>query len=352
MNTVSSKPIPPKDPLPAYDLSIVIVSFNTCELTHQCLTQVARYSHGLQCETFVVDNASTDGSADMVAREFPWVRLIRLKKNRGFAGGNNAALRHARGRYLLLLNSDAFLAPGVLAKTMAYMARHPGIGILGCKLTDPDGRLQPSARSLPNALNKILHITGLAGRFPRSRFFGRVDYSWWDHATPRSVGWVVGAFFLIRRQAMSQIGLLDERYFLYFEEIDYCLAAHRKGWQVVFFPDAAVVHLGGQSAVRSGHRVSTKGRQMITIRLTSEYRYYRKWYGLAHVVTAALIEAGWHALIWLRHRLRPKNHSAERCQAADLMIRLIGRTLISDNWGRGRSKPCSQNAIHGRPDHV
>jgi GT2 family glycosyltransferase len=261
------------------DVSIVIVSFNTRDVTRQCLEHVRKHAAAVRHEVLVVDNASVDRSADMVAAEFPEVHLIRSDDNRGFAGGNNPAMKIARGRYILLLNSDAFLSEGALEKTLQYMDDHPDTGVLGCKLTDPDGTMQASARMLPGPLNKILHITGLAARFPGSKFFGRVDYTWWDHSEPRTVGWVVGAFFLIRRETMESIGVLDERYFLYFEEIDYCLTARRAGWKVVFYPHAEIVHIGGQSAVKVPGKISAKGRQMVSIRLTSEFRYYRKMYG-------------------------------------------------------------------------
>ncbi len=319
----------------AINVSVVIVSYNTCDLTRQCLERVEEYAAEISCEVFVVDNASTDGSAAMVASRFPWVKLIELPENRGFAGGNNPAMRKASGRYVLLLNSDAFLDSGVLSKTIKHMDRHPDIGILGCRLTNADGSMQPSARMLPSPLNKLLHITGLAARFPRSRFWGRVDFSWWDHSQPRSVGWVVGAYFLIRKKVMEDIGYLDERYFLYFEEIDYCLSARRAGWDVVFYPHAAVVHLGGQSAAKSNATLSSKGRQMIGIRLTSEFRYYRKCYGLVYVWIAALIESVWNLVIWGRNLIRSGAVALERREAARRMIQLVIQTLRNDHWGRG-----------------
>jgi len=317
------------------DVSIVIVSFNTRDVTRRCLEYVHKHAAEIRREVFVVDNASTDGSADMVQKEFPWVQLMRLDKNRGFAGGNNPAIEKATGRYVLLLNSDAFLAEGVLQKTIQYMDDHPGIGVLGCKLTDPDGTMQPSARMLPGPLNKILHITGLAARFSNSKFFGRVDYTWWDHSQPKQVGWVVGAYFLIRRETMAAIGVLDERYFLYFEEIDYCLSARRAGWGVVFFPHASVIHLGGQSSVKTGERVSAKGRQMVAIRITSEYRFYRKLHGRLHALLAAGIELTWNALVYLRNGLSTSSSAVQKRDEAKTVMQLILRTLREDSWGQG-----------------
>ena len=179
------------------------------------------------------------------------------------------------------------------------------VGILGCRLTNPDGSLQPSARSLPGPINKFFHISGLAARFPSSPIFGKVDYTWWDHRTPRKVGWVVGAFFLIRRRTMEEIGLLDEGYFLYFEEIDYCLAAQRAFWKVIFYPHASVVHLGGQSTLKTPGRISSHGRQSLAIRINSEFHYYRKWYRPYRLIASTAVEYLWNGLICLKHTLRP-----------------------------------------------
>ena len=317
------------------DVSIVIVSFNTRDVTRQCLEDVRKHAGAVRHEVLVVDNASADRSADMVAAEFPEVHLIRSDDNRGFAGGNNPAMKIARGRYILLLNSDAFLSGGALEKTLQYLDDHPSIGVLGCKLTYPDGTMQASARMLPGPLNKILHITGLAARFPGSKFFGRVDYTWWDHSEPRTVGWVVGAYFLIRRETMEDIGVLDEQYFLYFEEIDYCLTARRAGWEVVFYPHAEIVHIGGQSTVKVPGKISSKGRQMISVRLTSEFRYYRKMYGWLRLLSIVAIEAGWNATVFVKNFLSRSGEAADKMDEARTMIHLIRRTLREDRWGSG-----------------
>ncbi|SCY30223.1 glycosyltransferase family 2 protein [Desulfoluna spongiiphila] len=311
------------------DLSIIVVSFNTCELTRRCLACVRDHGGEVRREVIVVDNASSDGSADMIEAEFPEVTLIRLPVNVGFAGGNNPGMKRAVGRYILLLNSDAFIEDGVLEKTLAYMDANPRTGILGCRLTNPDGSLQPSARSLPGPINKCIHISGLAARFPASRIFGKVDYTWWDHSTPRKVGWVVGAFFLIRRRTMETIGLLDDGYFLYFEEIDYCLAAQRAYWDVVFYPNASVVHIGGQSTLKTPGRISTHGRQSLSIRIASEYRYYKKCYGLPRLLAAMAVEYLWNALVRVKHTLAPKKESPQKKADAAAIMELILNQLTN-----------------------
>ncbi len=305
------------------DISIIIVSFNTRELTRRCLACVEIHAQAVHCEVIVVDNASTDGSAEMVRQEFPEVILICQPINKGFSGGNNPGMKRATGRYILLLNSDAFITQGVLPRCLAYMEKRPRVGILGCRLTNPDGSLQPSARSLPGPITKLFHISGLAARFPTSRIFGKVDYTWWDHRTPRKVGWVVGAFFLIRRRTMEEIGLLDEGYFLYFEEIDYCLTAQKAYWDVLFYPHASVVHLGGQSTLKTPGRISSHGRQSLAIRITSEFYYYRKWYGPLGLFSVAAVEYLWNALIRLKQTLKPGPHAQKKKADATAVMELI-----------------------------
>jgi len=317
------------------DVSIIVVSFNTCDVTRRCLQHVQEYATEVRHEVYVVDNASTDGSADMVARDFPWVHLIRMSENKGFAAGNNVAIKKASGRYLLLLNSDAFLNQGVLADTIHYMDRNPATGVLGCKLTCPDGSMQASARMLPSALNKILHVTGLAARFPKSPFFGRVDYTWWNHSEPRSVGWVVGAYFLIRASMTKEVGFIDERYFLYFEEIDYCLAVRKAGWDVVFYPYAEVVHLGGQSAVATDQPVSGRGRQLNPTRVKSEYRYWRKFHGWSRVLTVAAIEFFWDLIVLLKNGFANSAKAQHKRKEAMAGMKLIFSTLWNDRLGKG-----------------
>ncbi|NLA74612.1 MAG: glycosyltransferase family 2 protein [Deltaproteobacteria bacterium] len=188
---------------------------------------------------------------------------------------------------------------------------------------------------LPSPLNKILHITGLAAHFPGSRFFGRVDYSWWDHSTPRSVGWVVGAYFMIRRETMEEIGYLDDFYFLYFEEVDFCIRARRTGWDVVFYPYAQVIHLGGQSSLNVREN-PLHGMQINSIRIATEYKYYRKNYNLLYVLASAFIEFAWNCVIYIKNLLIHSETSTSKKNGATLIMKLIIRTLINDRFGKGK----------------
>src|SRR6185295_4402712 len=227
------------------DVSIVLVSYNTAELLPESLRRLqdspGRFSH----ETIIVDNASRDRSADYVRTHHPECRLIENSENVGFARANNQALQWASGRYVLLVNTDAFVEPDTVEKTVAYMEAHPNCGILGVKLVAQDGRLHSSVRYFPTPWNIFLQRTGLQRFFKNVRMVDDMD---WDHASVRHCDWVPGCYYLVRRTVIDRIGLFDPRYFLYYEEVAQCLAARNAGWDVVFYPFTKVVHIGGQSA--------------------------------------------------------------------------------------------------------
>jgi len=316
-------------------LSIVIVSFNTCNILRECLLRVRKFGKDVDSETFVVDNASTDGSARMVSEEFPEVKLITSQTNVGFAAGNNLALRETSGKFILLLNSDAYLLPDTLESTLRFMEENVDCGILGIKLVGQDDKLQPSARKLPNAWYKFLVITGIASKFPKSRILGGPDYSWWDHNAVKEVGWVPGAYFLTRREVIDKIGILDERYFLYYEETDFCLQAKRAGWKVLFFPHSKVIHLGGESSKTVQKRMSASGKQLIHLRVKSEMRYYRKNFGLWRVISASGVELLWKAVIWSKNMVFRGARSQYKREEAAFTLSLILKTLITDRFGSG-----------------
>ena len=277
------------------DASIVIISFNTRELLRECLSDLYR-QQGISFETLIVDNASRDGSADMVADEFPMVRLIRKTVNLGFAAANNAAFPLARGRYVVLLNSDAFLKPDALAQGVRLMDAHPRTGIAGGRLVGRDGSWQPAARMSPSVLNDFLTLTGLAAKYPRSRFFGRADRTWSDPSQAASVDWVTGAFAIIRADALRRVGDFDERFFLYYEEVDLCRRFRAAGYEVSYWPGIVVVHLGGESSKTMEHlSMSRTGAQIALWRMRSEFLYYRKHHGVGAWL-ARQSERNWHRL--------------------------------------------------------
>ena len=317
-------------------LSIIVVSYNTKDILKECLSRIEIYSKDINKEVFVVDNNSSDGSTEMVSSEFPNFELISNNKNLGFAAGNNVALKIASGRYVLLLNSDAFLMDDTLQKTINYMDSNEKAGILGIKLISEDGSLQPSARNLPNPLSKFLVMSGVSDKFPSSRFFGSPDYKWWNHEEIKQVGWVPGAFFLIRREVIDDIGLLDERYFMYFEEIDYCLQAALKGWETIFYPFAKVIHIGGQSSSKSKQKITQSGKQLINFRVKSEFRYYRKNYGFLRLFLSAFVEIAMKSTVLVKNILSDDNESIIKKEEARLILKTIIKTLYTDRLGQAK----------------
>ncbi len=267
------------------DVSVVLVSYNTAEMTKKAIELVKASLCQLNIEIFVVDNASRDGSSAMVASEFPEVQLISNQTNVGFGRANNQVLPLYHGRYMLLLNTDAFVEQDTLQKTVDFMDSHPQTGILGVKLLGRDGVLQPSCRYFPTPWNLFLTKTGLNKLFRNIKL---VDDMAWSHDAVRDCDWVPGCYYLIRREVIDQVGLFDPRYFLYYEEVDHCFAAKRAGWQVTYFPDTPGVHIGGESA-KTDHAISSVSRQVSALQIESELLYFRKNWGLFFVTLHVLL---------------------------------------------------------------
>lgn len=284
------------------DVSVVMVSYNTADLLMESLSSLRRSLAGLSHEIFIVDNASRDGSVDLITKECSDCHLIVNTVNVGFGRANNQALDTLHGRYILLLNTDAMVSMDTLSKTVAYMDAHSGCGILGVKLIGRDGELQPSARYFPTPWNLFLARTGLNRIFTQVRM---VDDMAWDHASARQCDWVPGCYYLIRRKVIDQIGLFDPRYFLYYEEIDHCFAAKKAGWEVVYYPDTTVVHIGGESAKSEGE-ITQSGRQLEALQIESQLLYFRKNHGLPAVWADVLLTSLADAIIVMKRLLKGK----------------------------------------------
>ena len=288
------------------DLSIVIVSYNVVKLLRDCLDSLRPNLERLEAEVWVVDNASDDGSADMVAAEYPWVRLIRNPSNAGYAAANNVALRQAGGRYVLLLNPDTKLPPNTLVETLAEMDANPDLGILGPKLVRADGSLDRACRrSFPSPEIAFFRLFGLARLFPSSPRFARYNLLHLDPDQPADVDSVCGAFMLVRRDAMERVGLLDERFRMYGEDLDWAYRIKEAGWRVRYYPAVVVLHLKGSSS-----------RQRPTRSLRWFYQamhlFYRKHYAPTR---PALFNALVHAAIDLRGNLALLQNAARGLHA-------------------------------------
>jgi N-acetylglucosaminyl-diphospho-decaprenol L-rhamnosyltransferase len=233
-----------------FDLSVIVVSWNVRDLLARCLESISRSlqaENAPTAEVIVVDSASTDGSAAMVAERFPWVRLIALESNIGFTAGNNTGLRESRGRYILLLNPDTEVIGDGLARMVRFLEDHPDVGVVGPHTLNPDGTTQSTRRRFPTLLTAFFESTWLQPRGPRrllDRYYVREAP---DDAT-LDVDWVQGSALMVRRQAYSQVGELDEGYVMYSEEMDWCRRIKAAGWRVVYLGSAQIVHHGGKSS--------------------------------------------------------------------------------------------------------
>jgi hypothetical protein len=237
------------------ELSITICSWNTESDLRDCLASLERVRAELPFEVLVVDNNSEDGSADMVEREFPWVRLFRMARNLGFTGGHNFLLAQRSGRHALLLNSDTVVHPGALSALVRFLCENPQAGIIGPKLLNPDGSLQYSCRRFPNPVAALFRNTPIGKLFPKNRFTR--DYLMQDqsHDEVREVDWVSGAAFLARKELMDRIGYLDPGFFMFCEDVDWCWRTWEAGFKVMYVPHAEITHAIGRSTDKAPNRM-------------------------------------------------------------------------------------------------
>ncbi|MFN3595811.1 MAG: glycosyltransferase family 2 protein, partial [Rubricoccaceae bacterium] len=275
----TAAPAAPPSPAGAVDVSVVIVTYNVREFLEQALESVEQASSGLSVETFVVDNDSADGSADMVRARFPDVRLIANETNVGFATANNQALRLARGRYALVLNPDTLLQEDTLRSLVAFMDAHPEAGAAGCRILNPDGTFAPeSRRAFPTPSTAFYRITGLSKLFPRSPRFGRYNLTYLPQDAVCEVDALSGSCMMVRREAIlgpdkatgtkatgttpeagletarGAAGLLDEGFFMYGEDLDWCYRIQQAGWRIYYTPDTQIVHYKGESTKKGDLR--------------------------------------------------------------------------------------------------
>ena len=303
------------------DMSMIIVSYNTCDLLRNCLASLLAGLDGLRSEVFVVDNGSADGSPDMLETEFPMVELIRNESNIGFAAANNIALRRATGKYVALLNPDTVVSSDAFRELVQFMETAPRAGYCGPRLLNEDGTHQPSARRFPTILSAAFSMLGLSGRYPTSRHTLDLHQSRGNRDSFRAE-WLSGACLVVRTEAVRRSGLLDEGYFLYFEETDWCRRMARDGWEGWYVASAHVVHLGGQSVVHGSEVRPFSGDHPVHW-INSSRRYMRYHHGVVGVILSDFIQILLYSLIWLRHRWRRADRSRLKAQHAAATIRCL-----------------------------
>jgi GT2 family glycosyltransferase len=273
------------------DISVILVSWNTRDLLLNCLASLPGALGLLQAEIWVVDNGSTDGSVEAIQAKHPDVRVIANDQNVGFAAANNQAIAASQGRYVLLLNSDTVALQDSIKCLVRFADTRPALGIVGPMLQNPDGSFQGSYAQQPSLRSELLSATGLG-----IRLYG----PWYPNASPRhsqqerQVGYIQGACMLARREAIEQAGMLDEGYFMYSEEPDWCLRMQRSGWEVWYLPEAQIIHYGGQSTQQVRP-------EMVRTLYRSKIRFFRKHYGtlpafLLRVMLYIILRCKWMLL--------------------------------------------------------
>lgn len=266
---------------PEVDLSIVIVAWNVRDLVLDCLESIRDVKLGFSYEVIVIDNGSADGTVQAVSEKYPEARVLALPRNIGFGAGNNRGLEIMRGRHAVLLNSDTIVLPGGLETCVAYLDAHPEVGVVGPQLLNPDRSKQNCIHNSPTLISELVGQSLLRRLFPRRYPSKLVDYS-----APLEVEAVLGACLFVRREVIGQVGLIDEDYFFFLEETDWCHRIRAAGWKVHHLPDAFVVHLYGEST-----------KKKVPLRTRIEYyrsrdTFFRKNRGpAAYLVLRAIVMA-------------------------------------------------------------
>ncbi len=262
----------------AVRVSVIIVTYNSSRVIGECLSSLAFDAQAGTIDVIVVDNASADGTPDLVRREFPWVRLIAGNENLGYSKGVNIGIREARARYLFILNPDTVVKRGAMARLVDFMDENPAVGIAGPKLVFQDGSVQLSCRRFYTLAVLLLRRTPLGKLFKNPKAVRDHLMLDFDHASTREVDWLLGAAMFVRREAVDSVGMMDERFFLYFEDVDWCYRMKQRGLSVYYVADAVVVH-GYQR-----ESAQTVLNRSFVAHLASLVRYYEKWGAVAYLL--------------------------------------------------------------------
>jgi len=313
-------------------LSVVIVNYNVRHFLEQCLHSVEKAIAGIETEVFVVDNHSVDGSNGMVLQKYPWVKLIANKQNVGFSKANNQAIRQASGEFVLLLNPDTVVEEGTFSKVIAFMDNNPDAGGLGVKMIDGRGHFLPeSKRGLPTPWVAFYKIFGLSAMFPRSKRFGKYHLSYLDPSQTHQVDVLAGAFMLLRKEALDKVGILDEDYFMYGEDIDLSYRITQGGYKNYYFPDTTIIHYKGES---------TKKGSLNYVRMfyNAMIIFARKHFTRSY---AGFFSFFIHLAIYFRAGLAAISRLVKRVwlPATDFIVLFIGFHFLFPYWEQWRYGP-------------
>lgn len=281
-------------------LSVIVVSWNVSKLLDKCLTTLKRDLEGIESEVFVVDNASADDSVELVRRNHSWVKLIANDENLGFAKANNQAMKLSSGDYVLLLNPDTEVLPNAIPHLIAFLEANQKAGIVAPQLINSDGSIQRSCRAFPTFAAMLYELIGLSKLFPQNPTFGAYKMLDFDHNEMREVDQPEGACLMLRRKVIDEVGVLDDGFFMLFEEVDWCYRIKQAGWQIWFDPQAKVIHHYGQSIKQVKARMILSSHRGL-------YRFWSKHYAGGRWYLHAFVYAGLMVLAYMRilsHSLR------------------------------------------------
>lgn len=253
-------------------LSVVIICWNDTKVILNCLESIFSGTQGTEIEVIVSDNGSTDGSPEMIRQKYPLARVIENRANLGFGKGNNVGIRASTGEYVLILNPDTIVHPGSLDRWLAFADRHPEAGVFGCRVLNPNGTYQISARPFPALLGDWVAALGLTPLAYLSNAFLPGEYVGWKGDTERAVDWQSGCCVMFRGKLLRELGGFDEQFFYHYEEVDLCRRARNAGFPLLFTPSVTITHLGGQSVGRFPIRFALE-------RHRNRYRYFYKHFG-------------------------------------------------------------------------
>ena len=305
------------------DVSVIIVNWNTKHLLRNCIESIYEQAGDVDYEIIVVDNASSDGSAEMVRSEFAGTTVIVEQTNRGYAAAINDGIKFSQGKYVLVLNSDTVICDAAIEKTAMYADKHPEAAVIGCQVKENPDKVQMTCFRFPSLLNLLLQASGLATVLRNNRFFGREHMLWWQRNSERDVDVVSGMFMLVRQEAIREIGLMDETYFMYCEDTDWCYRFSKAGWKMLFWPGAKVLHLDGGS-----HSTKQQALKMFVQQQTSLLNFFKKHYGSLSYFVARLmlvLSFGLRCCFWsltalfkrtLTNNVNYESENAKKCLSA------------------------------------
>jgi GT2 family glycosyltransferase len=272
------------------DISVVIVAWKAKPYVELCLDSLEKAPPQRSMEVLVVDNASGDGTVEMIETKYPWVKLIKSAENLGFSRGNNVAIRQCQGRYIALVNPDVIVFPGCLDALADFLDQNPKVGDVGPRVFNPDMTMQSTCRRFPTLWNNFCDSSGLATRFKGKRIFAGEHMFYFPHDRTLAVDVIVGCFSFIRREAFDQVGLLDEELFMYGDDVDWCRRARNAGWEMVFYPGAQAIHDRGKTTAPYPVRFAVAQQRSVL-------HYWKKHHGFLGVL-------GIRSLMVFHHLLR------------------------------------------------